>query len=174
MQPHGLHNPWNFPGQNAGVGSLSLLQGIFPTQGLNQGLLHCRRILNQLSHQGKYQSESLKNPGIEKTFLSSTHTRAHAGAHALARTHSCTHACAHTHSCTHTHSIHSRLRKGQSVGPARVGLSVLLQPRSRLWGEAGEQDRADSPRVRAACLPAGVGLTFTFRAFASTEGGLAR
>ena len=35
-----------------GVGSLSLLQGIFPTQGLNPGLLHCRQILYQLSHQG--------------------------------------------------------------------------------------------------------------------------
>ena len=47
--------PWtrvhgNFPGQNSGVASLSLLQGIFPTQGLNPGLLHCRRILYQLSH----------------------------------------------------------------------------------------------------------------------------
>ena len=38
--------------QNIGVGSLSLLQGIFPTQELNQGLLHCRRILYQLSYQG--------------------------------------------------------------------------------------------------------------------------
>ena len=44
--------PWNSPGQNTGVGSLSLLQGIFPTQGLNSGLLHCRRILYQLSHKG--------------------------------------------------------------------------------------------------------------------------
>jgi len=35
-----------------GVGSLSLLQGIFPTQGSNPGLLHCRQILYQLSHQG--------------------------------------------------------------------------------------------------------------------------
>ena len=40
------------PGQNTGVGSLSLLQGIFPTQGSNPGLLHCRRILNQLNHKG--------------------------------------------------------------------------------------------------------------------------
>ena len=40
------------PGQNTGVGSLSLLQGIFPTQGSNPGLPHCRRILYQLSHQG--------------------------------------------------------------------------------------------------------------------------
>ena len=34
--------------KNTGVGSLSLLQGIFPTQELNQGFLHCRRILYQL------------------------------------------------------------------------------------------------------------------------------
>ena len=43
---------WNSPGQNTGVGSLSLLQGIFPTQGSNPGLLHCRWILYQLSHKG--------------------------------------------------------------------------------------------------------------------------
>ena len=46
------YSPWNFPGQNTGVGSLSLLQGIFPTQGSNPGLPHCRQILYQLSHQG--------------------------------------------------------------------------------------------------------------------------
>ena len=39
-------------GKNTGVGCHVLLQGIFPTQGLNQGLLHCRRILYHLSHQG--------------------------------------------------------------------------------------------------------------------------
>ena len=44
--------PWNFPGQNIGVGSLSLLQGIFPTQESNRGLLHCRQILYQLSYEG--------------------------------------------------------------------------------------------------------------------------
>ena len=42
--------PWNSPGQNTGVGSLSLLHGIFPTQGLNTGIPHCRLILYQLSH----------------------------------------------------------------------------------------------------------------------------
>ena len=52
LRPHGLYSPWNSPGQNTGVGSLSLLQGIFPTQGLNWGLLHCRWILYQLSYQG--------------------------------------------------------------------------------------------------------------------------
>ena len=39
-------------GQNTGGGSLSLLQGIFPTQGSNPGLPHCRQILYQLSHKG--------------------------------------------------------------------------------------------------------------------------
>ena len=52
LRPHGLYSPWNFPSQNTGVGSLSLLQGIFPTQGLNPGLPHYRRILYQLSHKG--------------------------------------------------------------------------------------------------------------------------
>ena len=53
LQPHGLYSPWNSPGQNTGVGSLSLLQGIFPTQGLNPGLPHCRWILYLLSHKGR-------------------------------------------------------------------------------------------------------------------------
>ena len=51
-QLHRLYSLCNSPGQNTGVGSCSLLQGIFPTQGSNPGLSHCRRILYQLSHQG--------------------------------------------------------------------------------------------------------------------------
>ena len=45
-----VYSPWNSSGQNTGMGILSLLQGIFPTQGLNPGLPHCRWILYQLSH----------------------------------------------------------------------------------------------------------------------------
>ena len=45
-------SPWDSPGKNTGVGSLSLLQGIFPTQGSDPGLPHGRRILYQLRHQG--------------------------------------------------------------------------------------------------------------------------
>ena len=52
LRPHGLYSPWNSPGQNTGVGSRSHLQGIFPAQGSNPGLLHCRQILYQLSQQG--------------------------------------------------------------------------------------------------------------------------
>ena len=50
LRPHALCSLWNSPGQNTKVGSLSLLQGIFPTQGSNPGLLHCRQILYQLRH----------------------------------------------------------------------------------------------------------------------------
>ena len=52
LQPYVLYSPWNSPGQNTELGSLPLFQGIFPTQGLNPGLLHCRLILYQLSHKG--------------------------------------------------------------------------------------------------------------------------
>ena len=59
LQPHGLYNPWNSPGQNTGVGSCSLLQRIFPTQGSNPGILHCRHTLYQLSHREAYHWANL-------------------------------------------------------------------------------------------------------------------
>ena len=43
---------WNSPDKNTRVGYYSLLQGIFPIQGLNPGLLHCRQVLYHLSYQG--------------------------------------------------------------------------------------------------------------------------
>ena len=49
LWPHGLYSPWNSPGPNTGVGSHSLLQGIFPTQGSKPDILHCRQILYQLA-----------------------------------------------------------------------------------------------------------------------------
>ena len=56
LQPYGLQPtrllcPWNFPVKNTGVGSHSLLQGIFPTQGSNLDLPHCMGIYH-LSHKG--------------------------------------------------------------------------------------------------------------------------
>ena len=56
LQPHGLYptrllHPWDFPGKSTGVGCHFLLQGIFPTQGLNPGLPHCRQTFYHLSHQ---------------------------------------------------------------------------------------------------------------------------
>ena len=60
LRSHGLYSPWNSPGKNTEVGSLSLLQGIFPTQGSNPGLPLYRRILYHkeipqgiLNHKGR-------------------------------------------------------------------------------------------------------------------------
>ena len=65
LWPHGLGParllcPWNSPGKNTGVGSCSLLQGIFPTQGSNPGLPHCSKISLL---QGIFPTQGL-NPGL--------------------------------------------------------------------------------------------------------------
>ena len=59
LLPTGLLCPWDFPGKNTGVGCHALLQGVFPTQGLNPGLLHCRQSLYGLSYQGSPQNRGI-------------------------------------------------------------------------------------------------------------------
>ena len=68
LRYHGLYSPWNSPGQNPGVGGLCLLQGIFPSQGLNPRLPHCRALLHQLSYEGNSTlgTQSLKNPSAKQ------------------------------------------------------------------------------------------------------------
>ena len=66
--------PWDSPGKNTGVVFHSLLQGIFPTQGSNPGLLHCRQILYHLSHQRRqvnleYSKKIINMVGTLKTNL---------------------------------------------------------------------------------------------------------
>ena len=56
----------DFPGKNTGVGCHTLLQRIFPTQGLNPGLPHCRQILYSLSHQGSPNTPT-RRAKFEKT-----------------------------------------------------------------------------------------------------------
>ena len=82
LQPHGLYSPWNSPGQNTGVGPLSLLQGIFPTQGLNPGLPNYWQILYQLSHKGSPRilewiaypfHRGSSRPGIQQDLLHCRH-----------------------------------------------------------------------------------------------------
>ena len=69
LQPHRLYSarllhPWDSPGKNSGVGCHLLLQGIFLTQGLNPGLLHCRQTLYHLSYQaGKVVKNLPANAG---------------------------------------------------------------------------------------------------------------
>ena len=55
-----LLNPCDFPGKSTRVGCHFLLQGIFPTQGSNPGLPHCRQMLYPLSHQGSFVHYSQK------------------------------------------------------------------------------------------------------------------
>ena len=62
LRPTRLLCPWGLPGKDTGVGCHFLLQRIFPTQGLNLGLLHCRQILYRLSYKGKADS-------LEKTLM---------------------------------------------------------------------------------------------------------
>ena len=68
FQPHRLWPtkllcPWNSPGKNTGKGNHSLLQGIFPTQGSNPGLLHCRQLLYYLDLQpGEPQEVAISFP----------------------------------------------------------------------------------------------------------------
>ena len=60
----------DFPDKNTGVGCQALLQGIFPTQGSNPGLPHCRQILYCLSHQGspsKFNPLYSNNKGIKNS-----------------------------------------------------------------------------------------------------------
>ena len=58
LRPHGLYSPWKSPGQNTGVGSLSLLQGIFLIQGSNLGFPYWRQTVYHLNHQHLSQSIS--------------------------------------------------------------------------------------------------------------------
>ena len=74
LQPHTLDSLWNSPAQNAGVGNLSLLQGIFPTQESNSGFPHCRRIVYQLSHKGTL--EWVAYPFSSRSSRPSNRTRA--------------------------------------------------------------------------------------------------
>ena len=70
LRPHGLYSPWNSLGQNTGVGSLSLLQGIFPTQGSNSGLLCFRLILELSEPPGKPKNTRVGNLSLlQGTFL---------------------------------------------------------------------------------------------------------
>ena len=69
LRPHGLYStrllsPWNFSGMSTGVGCHFLLQGIFLTQGLNPGLLHCRQRLYYLSHQGWIRTLLLRSNNL--------------------------------------------------------------------------------------------------------------
>ena len=83
LRPHGLYGPWNSPGQNTGVGSLSLPQGTFPTYKSNWGLLHWNLILYQLKYQGSRKEClpyrcAVQNLGLHFFHCMASHTTEHA------------------------------------------------------------------------------------------------
>jgi len=61
------------PGQNTGVGNHSLLQGIFPIQGSNPGLPHCRRILYHLAAREAHTREATPMRSMSSAMKSSPH-----------------------------------------------------------------------------------------------------
>ena len=65
-------SPWNFPGKSTGVGCHFLLQGIFPTQGSNWGLPHCRQMLYHLSHQGSLGDQPWQHIKKQRHYLTNT------------------------------------------------------------------------------------------------------
>ena len=77
LQPHGSYSPWNSPGQNTGVGSLALIQRIFPTQEWNQDLLCYRWILYQLSCRGSREVLAVLQPLTSGTGLSGAQRCSH-------------------------------------------------------------------------------------------------
>ena len=71
LRPHGQYSPWNSPG-HTGVGSLSILWGIFPTQRLNPGLPHCRWILLPTDPQGSAHMQKRGCPVFPTPFIGET------------------------------------------------------------------------------------------------------
>ena len=112
---HGLYSPWISPGQNTVAGSCSLLQRIFSTQGSNPGLLHCRQILYQPSHQGSPRllewvacpfSSGSSRPRNQTIKLGSPALQANSLPVELTGK-------LHTHTHTHTHSNYKKHWKGK-------------------------------------------------------------
>ena len=74
LQPHALYS---LQARILGVGSLSLLQGIFPTRGSNPDLPLCRRILYQLSHKGNPDNLPTSSLKLKKEFMRLVNLAAH-------------------------------------------------------------------------------------------------
>ena len=136
LQHHGLYSPWDSPGQNTGVGSLSLLQGIFPTQGSNSGLLHCRQILYRLNQKGSPLCQVGRGQSPEDTRGNKRHW-----ASLVARWLSI--CCQRRgHSCGPWSGKTHKIQSDQARGPSLLSPSSRaheLQPRSPHTSTAGAQ-----------------------------------
>ena len=147
VQPR-LPTPWHSPGYNTGVGSVSLLQGISPTQGSNPGILHCKWILYQLSYQGRpahsgegndnpLQYSCLENPTDREAWRAIVHGVAKSWA-SWANVHTCSQ---YTSTGEESQNIW-RSMKQQSVSfsltttmphPSPGGCPLLQPPQNTMW-----------------------------------------
>ena len=108
MQPHWLYPtrllcPWDSPGRNTGVGSHSHLQGIFPAQGSNPGILLCRQILYHLSHHRSPVCLLCIWVYSHAHTCLYTHAFEYACVHMLMVIYTCIHICIHTYTHTQTY-----------------------------------------------------------------------
>ena len=123
VQPR-LPTPWHSPGENTGVGSVSLLQGISPTQGSNPGIPHCKWIFYQLSYQGRpaLPGEGNDNP-LQYSCLENPTDR---GAW-WAIVHGVTNSWAQLSKCAHMLAVHKRRRgKPKHTEVYEATVSVFL------------------------------------------------
>ena len=141
---HGPYSPWNSPGQNTGVSSLSLLQGIFPTQGSNPGLLHCRWIIYQLSHKRSPRIlEWVAHPCSSKSSRPRNLTRvsciadrfftnwaireAQGGQEAIIKQERRSLLCIHAQWCSFSHpTLHAHTRAGTHTLTAWLQIGVMI------------------------------------------------
>ena len=122
LLPTRLLRPWDFPGKNTGVGCHFLLQGIFPTQGLNPGLPHCRQMLYPLSHQGSPYPTAYVMPFIF------THTLKHSVLQFNSHTHQATCLTAAEDHWYPLTNFESSYLDGNSVQLSCSVVSSFLQP----------------------------------------------
>ena len=100
LQPARLLCPWDFPVKNTGVGFHALLQGIFPTQGLDPGLPHCRQILGVTL---EYMNSVPPLWGL--LLHQAPHTQAHTHTHMRTHVHTRTHTGARTQQTGHLNYV---------------------------------------------------------------------
>ena len=155
--PPKLLSPKNSPGKNTGVGCHSLLQGIFQTQGSNLGLLHCRKILYHMNHQGspsllilRLSFKSLKSLLSEKT---------NSSAQALDSTFSCFVKDTIVNDLLHNQFLPSLLAHTQQV-------SLLFRNKS-FWRNSWPHDFLTPPRQKFFSCPSCCLLFLTLQSFFS-------
>ena len=146
LRPHGLYSLWNSPGQNTEVGSPSLLQGIFPTQGSNPGLPHW---VDSFPVEKKQTNIKILHPNLQNLVPRALHQVTVQGGSSLLLWICALPQCA-AHPPIHTHTFHISFRRFREcrAGQALFGRCVSWRP----WAEARPWVlRAAKPQAGPSC-----------------------